>query len=76
MNGMIAWFARNHVPANLLMCLILVGGTVSLLSIKQEIVGLHVAVKDMPAVGMAQPRGRLHNVTDDMLARKRSIVLA
>ena len=36
-SGPIAWFARNHVAANLLMMLILVGGLVSLLTAKIEI---------------------------------------
>ena len=36
MNGPIAWFARNHVAANLLMALMAVGGLVSLPSIQQK----------------------------------------
>ena len=36
MNGVIAWFARNHVAANLLMALMAVGGLVSLPSIQQK----------------------------------------
>lgn len=36
MNGAIAWFARNHVAANLLMALMLFGGLVSLPSIQQK----------------------------------------
>jgi len=35
--GLLAWFAHNHVAANLLMLLILVGGVISLLTIKIEI---------------------------------------
>jgi multidrug efflux pump subunit AcrB len=34
--GPIAWFARNHVAANLLMFLILVGGITALPSIQQK----------------------------------------
>ena len=33
----IAWMARNSVAANLLMFLLLAGGTVSALTIKQEV---------------------------------------
>ena len=36
MNGVIAWFARNHVAANLLMALMAVGGLVSLPNIQQR----------------------------------------
>ncbi len=37
LSGPIAWMARNHVAANLLMALILVGGIVGLLQVKQEV---------------------------------------
>ncbi|MHC4224472.1 MAG: efflux RND transporter permease subunit, partial [Planctomycetota bacterium] len=37
MNGAIAWFARNHVAANLLMFLLILGGVAALPAIKQEI---------------------------------------
>jgi multidrug efflux pump subunit AcrB len=36
MNGVIAWFARNHVAANLLMALMLLGGLFALPSIEQR----------------------------------------
>jgi len=36
MSGIIAWFARNHVAANLLMALMLIGGIVSLPRIQQR----------------------------------------
>ena len=36
MRGMIAWFARNHVAANLMMMLVVVGGIVSLPIIQQK----------------------------------------
>jgi len=36
MNRVIAWFARNHVAANLLMGLMVVGGLVSLPKIQQK----------------------------------------
>ena len=35
--GVLAWFAHNHVAANLLMLMILVGGGISLFSNKVEI---------------------------------------
>ena len=34
--GIIAWFAENHVAANLLMCIILVAGIISGLSIRKQ----------------------------------------
>lgn len=37
MNGIIRWFANNHVAANLLMLIIAVAGVVSALTIKQEV---------------------------------------
>ncbi len=37
MNGIINWFANNHVAANLLMLIIAVAGIASALSIKQEV---------------------------------------
>jgi multidrug efflux pump subunit AcrB len=37
MNGPIEWFARNHVAANLLLMVIVVGGVVALPSIQQKI---------------------------------------
>ncbi|MGB6335833.1 MAG: efflux RND transporter permease subunit, partial [Thermoanaerobaculia bacterium] len=37
MKGIIAWFADNGVAANLIMILIIVGGVVTLLGIKQEV---------------------------------------
>ena len=37
MNRAIEWFARNSVAANLLMVVILAGGALSLLSIRQEV---------------------------------------
>lgn len=36
MNGLIAWFARNHVAANLLMALMAIGGLVSIPQIQQK----------------------------------------
>ncbi|MBI9018096.1 MAG: efflux RND transporter permease subunit [Phycisphaerae bacterium] len=35
--GVVAWFASNHVAANLLMIVILIGGVISLLTINKEI---------------------------------------
>jgi multidrug efflux pump subunit AcrB len=37
MNGVIRWFANNHVAANLLMAIIAVAGLMSAMSIKQEV---------------------------------------
>ena len=36
MNGIVAWFARNTVAANLLMFAILIGGLMSVSSIKRD----------------------------------------
>ncbi len=35
--GLLAWFARNHHAANLLMVVVLAVGIISLLKIKQEV---------------------------------------
>jgi multidrug efflux pump subunit AcrB len=37
MKGAIAWFARNHVAANLMMILIVVAGLVSAFTLEQEV---------------------------------------
>ena len=37
MNGWIAWMARNHVAANLLMMIFIVGGVVMGFQVKQEV---------------------------------------
>ena len=37
MNGILGWFARNSVAANLIMALILVSGALTMISIKQEV---------------------------------------
>ena len=37
MTRIIAWFAQNHVAANLLMALLVVGGLITLPTIKQEV---------------------------------------
>ena len=38
MNRAIAWFASNHVAANLLMGLLIIGGLLTLPNIKQEVI--------------------------------------
>ena len=37
MNRIIAWFAANHVAANLLMALLIAGGLLTLPTVKQEV---------------------------------------
>ena len=37
MNGAIRWMARNHVAANLLMLVLIVGGIILGFSVKQEV---------------------------------------
>ena len=37
MKGAVAWFAGNHVAANLLMFLIVVGGLLATQGVKQEV---------------------------------------
>ena len=54
LRGPIAWMARNPVAANLLMVLILVGGFLSAIGIKQEVFPefeLDVIVVDVPYPG-------------------------
>ncbi len=38
MHSIVAWFARNHIAANLLMVLILVSGTLSIFQLKKEFI--------------------------------------
>ena len=35
--GLLAWFAQNHVAANLLMCLIIAGGLLTIFTVKKEV---------------------------------------
>ncbi|HEX4976113.1 MAG TPA: efflux RND transporter permease subunit, partial [Pseudomonadales bacterium] len=54
MNRLIAWFAENHVAANLLMLLLVVGGIFSLPNISKEIipdVSLEMVVISVPYPG-------------------------
>jgi len=54
MNGAIAWFARNHVAANLLMALMIVGGLLAAPSLRQEMfpdVDLDVVTVAVPYPG-------------------------
>jgi len=55
-NGVIAWFARNHVAANLLMFLIAAGGLLSLPSIHQKSfpdINVEVVTVSVPYLGAA-----------------------
>ncbi|MEF9438593.1 MAG: hypothetical protein L0922_07640, partial [Candidatus Mariimomonas ferrooxydans] len=36
-NGMLAWMAKNHVAANILMLTLVVGGLIVMSSIRQEV---------------------------------------
>ena len=54
--GIIAWFARNHVAANLLMFLIIVAGLISASSIRKETnpeIDLNTVVVTVPYLGAA-----------------------
>jgi len=55
-NGIIAWFARNHVAANLLMFLMIAGGLVALPSIQQKSfpdINIDVVTVSVPYLGAA-----------------------
>lgn len=56
MNGIIAWFARNHVAANLLMFLMIAGGVVALPTIQQRSfpdIDIDVVTVNVPYLGAA-----------------------
>ena len=56
MNGMIAWFARNSVAANLLMVFILVSGTIGLFNVRGETfpeIALDMVSVQVPYLGAA-----------------------
>ena len=56
MNGMIAWFAKNPVAANLLMVFIVISGLISVFTINLEImpqVSLDVVSVEVPYLGAA-----------------------
>ena len=54
--GLLAWFASNHVAANLLMAMLLIGGAALALSIKVEI---------FPAMSMGGKPGELYSQVRD-----------
>lgn len=37
LNALVAWFARNRVAANLLMCLIVFGGVLGLMGLRKQV---------------------------------------
>ena len=54
--ALIAWFADNHVAANLLMAVLLIGGLVTALTIKKEIqprVDINFVSINVPYLGAA-----------------------
>ena len=56
MNGMIAWFARNSVAANLLMVFLLVSGTIGLFNVRGETfpeIALDMVSVQVPYLGAA-----------------------
>ena len=56
MNGMIAWFAKNPVAANLLMVFIVISGLISIFTINLEImpqISLDVVSVEVPYLGAA-----------------------
>ena len=42
--GLISWFAHNHVAANILMFLFLVGGLISVAAMRTELDGLKTLI--------------------------------
>lgn len=67
MNGMIAWFARNHVAANLVMVGIFVLGGLSTCSIKRELVPSPVL--DLVRVTVPYPGATPSEVEDGIVLR-------
>ena len=67
MKGAIAWMARNHVAANLLMLLFVVGGLVKGLSIKQEV--FPEISLDMVTVSVAYPGAGPEEVEEGILLK-------
>ena len=56
MKGMISWFAKNSVAANLLMVLIIVSGAISIISINSEVfpnIDLEMISIEVPYLGAA-----------------------
>ena len=54
MKGMISWFAKNSVAANLLMVLIIVSGAISIISINSEVfpnIDLEMISIEVPYLG-------------------------
>ena len=67
MNGIIAWFAKNPIAANLMMVFILVGGTMTLVQTKQEVIP--DIPLDMITVSVAYPGASPNEVEEGICVR-------
>ena len=77
MKGMIAWFAENHVAANLLMLFLLLAGAFTLTGIKMEVfpeTSLDVVLVSVvyPGASPAEVEEALLNPIEEQLAGRRS----
>ena len=67
MNGILAWFARNGVAANLLMVLILVLGLTTALSVKKEV--FPELASDMLSISVLYPGAAPEEVEEGVVVR-------
>jgi multidrug efflux pump subunit AcrB len=67
MNGMIAWFARNSVAANLVMLIIIGGGLFTMTTLRQEV--FPVASPDMVTITIVYPGASPEEVEVSLVAR-------
>ncbi|MCK4728141.1 MAG: efflux RND transporter permease subunit, partial [Desulfobacterales bacterium] len=67
MKGIIGWFARNHVAANLLMIFLLLAGTVTGLTMKLEV--FPETSPDRISISMAHPGASPAEVEEAIVRR-------
>ena len=67
MNGAIRWMTNNHVAANLLMLLLVVGGLIKGLGIKQEV--FPEIAMDRVSVSVAYPGAGPEEVEEGILLK-------
>ena len=72
MNGLVAWWARNGIAANLLMVIAFIGGTFGFLSLEKE--AFPSADFNGASVSIAWPGASPQDVEDQIVVRLEEVV--
>ncbi|MEE2879572.1 MAG: efflux RND transporter permease subunit, partial [Pseudomonadota bacterium] len=73
MNGLVAWWARNGIAANLLMVIAFIGGTFGFLSLEKE--AFPAADFNGASVSIAWPGASPQDVEDQIVVRLEEVVV-